>query len=120
MWRLAVAEVDVYVWIIGSAWLAAARPPGVVLDRNWISRPPARAGKPRLECFTLGEHAQEPKNLFLDHDHRQHAFRDRLIDSGLTKATVTTLDKLETMLVIGGVTADTLGGRAGGAGANIH
>jgi hypothetical protein len=51
--------------------------------------------------FLLGEDTNGPAAMFgdLEHGARQHAFRGRLAESGVTTATITSSAELETALL---------------------
>jgi hypothetical protein len=96
----AVGAADVFVLIAGFRYGSP------VCDRPEVSyteleHETAEAlGLPRL-VFLVGDDAEGPAGMFRDLEHgaRQHAFRSRLADSGVTTGTVTSASELETALL---------------------
>ncbi|HEX4103662.1 MAG TPA: NB-ARC domain-containing protein, partial [Pseudonocardiaceae bacterium] len=97
--REAVRSADVFVGVVGFRYGSAVRDRPELSYTELEFEEATAADIPRL-MFLLGEEVQGPAELFRDNEHgwRQDAFRASLADSGITVATVTSPEGLETAL----------------------
>jgi energy-coupling factor transporter ATP-binding protein EcfA2 len=96
----AVRGADVFVLIAGFRYGSPVRDRPEVSYTELEHDTAEAAGLPRL-VFVLGEDTDGPAAMFRDMEYgaRQEAFRKRLSDNGITTATVTSADGLETAVL---------------------
>jgi hypothetical protein len=96
----AVRGADVFVLIAGFRYGSPVRDRPEVSYTELEHDTAEAVGLPRL-VFVLGEDTDGPAAMFRDMEYgaRQEAFRKRLSDNGITTATVTSADGLETAVL---------------------